>query len=370
MATIYSDSFHRGKGHTDGDDVPFALAFQDVGDDLAAVVARSDTTMQAKVDELATQQTAIRTKVDSFIANYTGHIAAAGVHQEADTTNSIDSPVATDVTADILTLLNNEAVKFDDHIINVDGGIHGGVDSTNTLTETIPATNETEAVALGAELYTLYEAHRVLTAGSVHGGADSTNTIASAQPTDWDSLVTFCNEFKNTTGFNAHISLEGGVHGADGAVDAVTADDCGVQKTALELEINEIKTDLNGHIALLGVHPNAGTANSTTAATTEATSVALINGLKATANTHFAAADDHQDADTTSVDGGDTTEYEDVLVLVAEVRAAIVTHIAKSAVHSKADSGNAETVVGSGGDVAVLGTGDAVTLKTINGGTR
>lgn len=34
MATIYSDSFHGGAGHTDGDEVPLALAFQDVADDL------------------------------------------------------------------------------------------------------------------------------------------------------------------------------------------------------------------------------------------------------------------------------------------------------------------------------------------------
>lgn len=35
MATIYSDSFHGGAGHTDGDEVPLALAFQDTADDLA-----------------------------------------------------------------------------------------------------------------------------------------------------------------------------------------------------------------------------------------------------------------------------------------------------------------------------------------------
>lgn len=37
MATIYSDSFHGGAGHTDGDEVPLALAFQDVADDLDGI---------------------------------------------------------------------------------------------------------------------------------------------------------------------------------------------------------------------------------------------------------------------------------------------------------------------------------------------
>jgi hypothetical protein len=303
------------------------------------------------LDANATRVAAVQAKLDSLITNYTGHLASAGVHQEADVTNTIAAPVATDVTVDILALLNDEVTSYEAHRVNVTGGIHGAADATNVITATAPATDETEAAALGADLYTQYEAHRVLTAAAVHANPDNTNTIASASPTDWDSLITFCNEFKNTTGFNDHIALTAGpVHGADGSADAVTAADSGAQKTALELEINEFKTDLNAHIASAYVHPNPGTANATAAATTEATSVALINGLKATLNTHIAAATDHQDADTTTTPvAGTATEYEDIIAVVAEWRAAYDAHRVITAVHSKADAANAETVLGTGG---------------------
>jgi len=307
----------------------------------------------ADLNALNVRSAAQQAKLDSLVANFNNHRGSAGVHAAPDTTNVIGSPVATDVTADILTLLNDEATQYDIHIVNLAGGIHGATGVADILTEAYPATDLTTAVALGSNLRTKYTTHIANTAGGIHGGADATNTIAAPDPTDWDTLITFCNEFKNTTGFNAHIILTGGgVHGGTGVADAVTAADCGVQKTALELEINEFKTDLNAHIANLGSHPGAGTANSTTAATTETTSVALVNGLKATANTHFADADDHFDADTEVV-AGTASEYEDILAVVAEWKAAYVAHAAKSAVHSKADAANAETVLGTGGAVTV-----------------
>jgi hypothetical protein len=311
-------------------------AFQQLATDLAA-----NSTRVAEV----------QAKLDSLITNYTGHLASAGVHQEADVTNVIAAPVATDVTVDILALLNDEVVKYEAHRVNVTGGIHGAADATNVVTATSPATTEAEAVTLAADLRTQYEAHRVLTAAAVHANPDNTNTIATGAPADWDAMITFCNEFKNTTGFNDHIALTAGpVHGADGSADAVTAADAGTQVTALFLELNEFKTDANAHIASAFVHPNPGTANATAAATDEATSVALINGLKATLNTHIAAADDHQDADTTTTPvAGTATEYEDIIAVAAEWRAAYDAHRVITAVHSKADAANAETVLGTGG---------------------
>lgn len=312
-------------------------ALRQVADDLGAV---------------NTRQKSLQAKLDTFIAAYNAHRGVAGVHTAADVDNQIAAPVATDVIADILTLLNDAVAKFELHRVNISGGIHGLAD-TNAITATYPATDLTEAVALALDLRTLYEAHRVLTAGSVHGGADSTNTIVTAAPSTWDEMITLCNEFKNTTGFNDHIALTAGpVHGADGSADAITAADSGVQKTALELEVNEFKTDLNAHIAHLGVHPTAGVANSTTAATTEATSVAMINGLKATINSHGTSADDHLDADAVAV-AGTATKYEDILPVVAEWKAAYEAHRVKAAVHSSADAGNAETALGTGGEVTV-----------------
>lgn len=296
-----------------------AQTLRDVADDLAA---------------LNTRQKAIQAAMDS-----------KGVHVAADTTNAIGSPVATDPTVDTLALLNDAVVQYEAHRILTAGSVHGAADTTNAITATNPATTEAEGIALGNDLKAMYEAHRVLTGGGVHGAADNTNTIASSDATDWDSLVTLVNEFKNTTAYEAHrVLVAGSVHGGADSTNVITAADAGVQTTALYLEVNEFKTALNAHIAHLGVHPEAGTANSTTTATTEATAVAMINGVKETFNTHSASAADHLDADTEVV-AGTATEYEDIIAVVAEWKAAYEAHVAKS-----------DALLGTGGEVTILTT--------------
>jgi hypothetical protein len=365
--TVKEDSFHGGRGHTAADSPSVAEAVRAAATDLAALQTRGDSTMQAKVDALATQQTAIRTAVDALVGKYNLHIASAGTHIAADVDNTIAAPVATDVTVDILALVNDAYDSYEAHRVNITGGIHGAADTTNVVTATYPATTEAEAIALMNDIKAMYELHRVLIGGAEHGAADNTNTIVEADATDWDSCVTLANAFKNTTGFNAHIILTaGGVHGATGAVDAITAADCGVQITALYLEVNEFQTDVNAHIAHLGVHPTAGVANATAAATTEATAVALINGLKASFNTHIASADDHLDADaTTTPVAGTATEYEDIIAVVAEWRAAYDGHRVLTSLHNMADAINTGSVIGSGNDVSVLGTSGAVTITLV-----
>jgi hypothetical protein len=342
MSVTIDAEFHAtGKGASPTHDTPnLALALRQIADDLAA---------------LNTRQKAQQAKLDSFIGNYNSHRGAAGVHVDADVDNTITSTAATDPTADILALLNDEVTQYEAHRILTAGGVHGAADTTNVITATHPAATEAEAVALGADLYTQYEAHRVLTAGGVHGAADNTNTIASASPTDWDSLVTFCNEFKNTTAYEQHrILTGGGEHGAQDTTNVVTAADSGAQITALQTEVNEIKADYNLHAANLGVHSLAGTAEGTANASDEATAVALVNALKATLNTHFANTGAHLNADaSSSVTASDCTEYEDILVTVADVRDQYEAHRVLSAVHAKADAGNAETVLGTGAEVTI-----------------
>ncbi|MCK5019283.1 MAG: hypothetical protein KAS32_19645 [Candidatus Peribacteraceae bacterium] len=367
--TVYTDSFHGGRGHKTSDSPDLAEAVRAAATDLAALSARTDTSMQTKLDATIARQTALRTALDALVAKYNLHRGTAGVHLEADSTNTVAAPAATDITTDILLLLNDEVVQYELHRVNIAGGIHGAADATNDITATNPATDETEAAALGADLYTQYEAHRVFLGGGCHGAADNTNTIGSASPSDWDSLITFCNEFKNTTAYEQHrILTGGGEHGAADATSVVTAADSGVQKTALELQLNEFKTDVNAHIASAFIHPNAGAANGTAAATTEATSVALINGLKATVNTHMSAADDHLDADAVTAQvAGTATEYEDILAVAAEFLVSYDLHRVITTVHAKADAGNAGVVVGAGGDVAALGSGSAASITLVAG---
>lgn len=311
--------------------------------------------LAADLAALNVRQAAIRTAFDALITKYNLHLAAAGTHIAADVDNLVASAAATDPTADILTLVNACYTQYEAHRVNISGGIHGAADTTNIVTATAPATTEAEAIALMNDVKAQYEAHRILTAGSVHAGADATNTIASSDATDWDSLVTLANEFKNTTGFNAHIAVTPAVHGADGSADAIAAANAGTQITALQTELGEIKTDVNAHIAHLGVHPTAGVANATAAATDEATAVALCNGLKASLNTHIASADDHLDADgTTTPVAGTASEYEDIIAVVVELRAAYNAHrILGPAIHPTADSTNTGSAIGAGGDVSI-----------------
>jgi len=316
-------------------------AMRQVATDLAALAARVESG-------------GIQGKLDSLIANYNLHIAAAGVHLEADTTNVITSPVANDPTTDVLALVNDAYDMYVAHIAEAATVHPGGADGTNLITATYPATTEAEGIALMNDIKAQYELHRANNGGAYHTNPDATNTIVEADATDWDDLVTLANGFKNTTGFNAHVVLTAGpTHGSSDAAHAITAADAGAQITALYTEINECKTDLNAHIASLGPHVNPGTANATAAATTEATAVALINGLKTTANVHFASAPDHQDADTTTIAAADATEYEDILTLVAAFRAAYVAHRGKTTVHAKADAVNVETTLGTGGAVTI-----------------
>lgn len=156
----------------------------------------------------------------------------------------------------ILTLLNAAVLAYEAHRVMIAGGVHGAVDATNVITVQSPATTEAEAVALANDLKTQYEAHRILTAGSVHGAADSTNTIAAATATNWATVLTLVNEFKNTTGFNDHIVLiAGAVHGVADTVNTITAADAGYPATAGGYPLG-LSTLLPGK-TVLGVIPSS-----------------------------------------------------------------------------------------------------------------
>ena len=341
IPTNYSWS-HLGK---DGSRGPSLLEFATaISEDFAAINVR-----------IAANQAAL----DTLITAYNNHRAAAGVHVDADTENGITAPVATDVTADVLALVNNAAAMYIAHVAQ-GAAIHpGGADAVNALTATNPATNEAEAATLMTDIKDQYELHRANNGGAYHTNPDAVNTIAEADGTDWDTTVTLANGFKNTTGFNAHVILTAGpVHGATGAVDLITAADAGTQIAALYAELIEMKDDYSIHSVHLGYHSEVGAVEATADATTEATAVALANAFKATLNVHFADAGVHLNADPSVVVAADCTEYEDALPLVLACRTPYTAHLALSAVHAKADAANAGVA---------LGVGGAVTVKTVMG---
>ena len=371
--TVKTDSFTGARGQTEDADPSIAAAVRAAAVDLAAIVARSDTSMQAKVDAIATQQTALRTALDALVGKYNLHIGVAGSHIAADVDNPIASPVATDITVDILLLVNDAYDMMLAHMAMDAGGagVHpGGADTTNLITATYPATTEAEAVALHNDIHAQYTQHIANNGAAYHTNADVTNTYTEGAASDWDDLPTTANGFKDVTGFNQHVILTAGpTHGASDVAHIITAPDCGVQITALWLEINEFQTDYNGHVAHLGTHPNVGTADATAVATTEATTVALLTALGTALNAHMTNADQHLDADATTAQvAGTATEYEDVIVVVAEFRASHDAHLAQgAALHHQVDGTNTGSAVGAGGDVAVLGTGAAVTPTLVAG---
>lgn len=350
-----------------------AEALRQAATDLESLATRADTDLQAKVDELVTQVNAIRVAHDATVAKVNAHLASSGVHKAADDDNTIAAPAATDPTADILAIVND---AYDMYVLHIamdaaGAGVHpGGADTTNVVTATYPATTEAEAVALMNDIKAMYELHRANNGGAYHTNPDATNTIVEADATEWDDLVTLANAYKNTTGFNAHIALTAGpVHGADDSAHAITAADSGAQITALYLELNEFQTDYNAHVAHLGVHPNAGTADSTAAATTEATAVAILNALGAALNTHMDSASDHLDADAVTTQWSVVaTEYEDVVAAAADYRTAYDAHRQQgAALHLQVDATNNPSVIGAGGDVVALGVGGAVAIGLVSG---
>ncbi|KKN87434.1 hypothetical protein LCGC14_0258890 [marine sediment metagenome] len=350
-----------------------AEALRQTADDLAALKARGDTAMQTQLDLVTVQQTAIRTAVDAAVGKVNAHLAMSGSHVAADVDNPIASPAATDPTADILLLVNDAYDMMLAHMAMDAGGagVHpGGADTTNLITATYPATTEAEAVALHNDIHAQYTQHIANNGAAYHTNADVTNTYTEGAASDWDDLVATANGFKDTTGFNQHVILTAGpTHGATDVAHVITAPDCGVQITALWLEINEFQTDYNAHVAHLGVHPNAGTADATAVATTEATAVALLTALIPVLNAHMTNANDHLDADATTAQvAGAATEYEDIIVVTTEFRASHVAHLAQGpALHHRVDGTNTASAIGAGGDVTVLGTGGAAAIGLLKG---
>lgn len=324
---------------------------KDLGAGGKSLALSSDPSLKKMLFEACDDLAAMNTRMGAVQAILDAHLGRGGVHQAADVDNPVGSPVAGSVVAECLLIVNDAYDMMLAHMAE-GASIHpGGADTVNVMSAAnYPATDSATAWALLNEIKAKYELHRANNGGAWHTNPDATNTVGEPDATSWATFITLANAFKNTTGFNAHVVLTAGpTHGATDIAHVITATDCDTEETAAYLEANEIKTDLNAHIAHLGVHPTAGVANGTAAATTEATLFALLNGLKASQNTHMASADDHLDADTLVIAVADATGFEDVVPLAADIRAKFVEHQAKASYHNAVDPN-------------VLGTGGAVTI--------
>ena len=391
------------------------------------------------------------TLLNEVKADYNAHriLTAAGVHDNADATNSVVAADATDLTSaetlandvktklnlhylmlseleEACTLLNELKADYNAHRILTAAGVHDNADSVNSIVSadaTDLATADTlaneikaklnlhyvalseleEAILLVNELRSVYNAHRVLTGASVHGHADSTNSVGSPAATDLASAETLANEIKAK--LNLHylmlskleeaITLVNGLateyeahrvlltsHGVADAVNLITAPVATDLATADALA-NDIKAQYNAHrVTVAGVHDNADSVNSVGSA--DATNLAslqtlaneiktkynlhlvsfseldeaitMVNAVKSDYNAHRVALASHGAADGTNIVAvADATDLTTAEALANDIKAKYNAHrvLTAAGVHDNADGVNS------------VGSADAVSMATL-----
>jgi len=124
-----------------------------------------------------------------------------------------------------MRLANELKVDYEAHRVLTAGGVHGAADTTNTITSP-DASDLSSLITLANELRTDYEAHRVLIAGSVHGSADNTNAVSAAACSDLDTAVVLLKDIKaKYEGHRINTSGTPAVHGAQDTTNYVSAAD-------------------------------------------------------------------------------------------------------------------------------------------------
>lgn len=177
-----------------------------------------------------------------------------------------------------ITLVNELQIKYAAHRILTAGGVHANADGTNIVLSPA-ATDLTSARTLANDIKAMYNLHIVLTAGPVHGLADGTNGVTAADATNLSTLAALVNQIKSK--FNAHIILTtGSVHGAADGTNTSTANDSGTADIHLNDDIThtisspdanslatlvtlvtELKSKYNLHLADTTSHSAADTAD-------------------------------------------------------------------------------------------------------------
>lgn len=142
--------------------------------------------------ELAAADSKIHASVSKVQASTSNYKVPVGTTDAAASANA--SNLATSITlADELTALCNRHAA--------DDGAHKAAYSAAPIAVTA-LTTEAHVVARANAIKTWYEAHRAST--TYHPTADATNTIAASDATDQSSANTLLNELK--TDINAHIA--------------------------------------------------------------------------------------------------------------------------------------------------------------------
>ena len=220
---------------------------------------------------------------------YEAHIASSTHHKAADTTNVV---TLTSVYANVKALADELKADYNLHHVYVVSSCHAGAGDPNAVTEADVA-SKAGAIALLNDIKTQYNLH-LANVTSCHGAADTANVEALddlESDATWDDIQAMADDLK--TNYTAHIALVDSVHGAADAANGIAADDVGDVQTSVNAFLNELKGDLNAHMAEEGTsHIIADITMKVTKAnaTTLATSVTLATALKTAFNDHISRA--------------------------------------------------------------------------------
>ena len=225
---------------------------------------------------------------------YEAHRADTGAHASADSTNTI---TATTVQAKIKALADE--LKLDVNAHMAEGAtVHTNDDDVTPVVAAADMTTKASGITLINQIRAAYEAHRVrlldVAAGAVHGAADATNVVtpaALATAATWTEMAALVDAIR--VAYEAHRVLTGGSeHGSADSTNTVTAAAVGTVQTTVNTLADELKADLNAHLAD-AAHYTVDRSMLVTAAnaTTLATSRTLVNAIKESYADHITRAD-------------------------------------------------------------------------------
>jgi hypothetical protein len=305
----------------------------------------SATAAFAASSSVAALEASLVVLANELRTNYnSNHRTSATLHANADTTNTISSPVATNLSTSI-TLLNELATKINAHLTQ--SGVHNTSDTANGFAFSTP-TDLSSALSLAHLIQTKYNSH-LLQLGA-HGIDDSTNVVSTSNTAfDVGTLTPFAvsSMANNGSGLiavttTANHGLATGrwvnISGVVGTGGLTTNANGTFQITSTGLTT----FDLVGS-TFVGAYTSGGTIKSQDAI------FYLLNDIRSAYEAHRVNTNSHFVADSTnSISLAALTVTTDSLstgaALANQIKAKFNSHLSQASVHVVSDTTNPVTV--------------------------
>jgi len=223
----------------------------------------SPTTLSAAVTVLNNARTLFNAHLGRYDAtsgdNIYAHKANDGANLITAAAMSSGATYEATMLAALITLVAECTTDYGNHISNTGATPHTAADTTNVLGTSYTMTTADHVAERLNALKALFNDHIVLTSGSVHGatGAVDAITAANASATDYDSMRTLANQLKAK--LNAHAAQVAAIHGGGAdAVNTVSGADVSYPSGIFDLG-TEMITRLNAHFPSTTYHNVADT---------------------------------------------------------------------------------------------------------------